>query len=303
MDCDRVDRTLDLLLGPEAPDGRNIRYHATRIPSPMELKRMMRIAEGLFFPGYFGDSGLTRASLRRRLSASLDELYSILSEQIKLGICFESPECAGSPDCCEQRACELADEFMDKVPQIRDLLDGDVRAAYDGDPAAKSISETIFCYPSIRIMTSHRIAHELYSLGVPLLPRIISELAHSRTGADIHPGASIGPEFFIDHGTGVVIGETAIIGRGCTLYQGVTLGALSFPKDEHGNPIKDLPRHPILEDGVTVYGGATILGRITIGRGSMIGGNVWITKDVPPGSKVVQQHSTSATERMTGERA
>jgi serine O-acetyltransferase len=185
---------------------------------------------------------------------------------------------------------------MKRLPDVRNLLDSDVLAAYEGDPAAKSKAETIFCYPSISIMTNHRIAHELYKLGVPVIPRIISEMGHSRTGIDIHPGAAIGEEFFIDHGTGVVIGETAIIGNHCRLYQGVTLGALSFPKGADGNPIKGLPRHPILEDNVVVYAGATILGRVTIGAGSTIGGNVWITEDISPGSKVMQQHSTSPTK-------
>ena len=191
---------------------------------------------------------------------------------------------------------------MKSLPGIRDLLDGDVLAAYEGDPAAKSRAETIFCYPSMYAMTNHRIAHRLLQLSVPVIPRIISEMAHSSTGIDIHPGASIGEEFFIDHGTGVVIGETCVIGKRCRIYQGVTLGALSFPKDAEGNPIKGLARHPILEDNVTVYAGATILGRVTIGEGSMIGGNVWITKDIPRGSRVVQQRSTSPEEkeRMIG---
>lgn len=164
------------------------------------------------------------------------------------------------------------------------------------DPAATSAGETIFCYPSLLTMTHHRIAHELYNLGVPVIPRIISEMAHSATGIDIHPGATIDEEFFIDHGTGVVIGETAVIGKGCRLYQGVTLGALSFPKDGDGVLVKGVPRHPILEDNVTVYAGATILGRITIGSGSIIGGNVWVTKDVPAGTKLVQKLSAQPTE-------
>ena len=169
-------------------------------------------------------------------------------------------------------------------------------SANEGDPAATSAGETIFCYPSLLTMTHHRIAHELYNLGVPVIPRIISEMAHSATGIDIHPGATIDEEFFIDHGTGVVIGETAVIGKGCRLYQGVTLGALSFPKDGDGVLVKGVPRHPILEDNVTVYAGATILGRITIGSGSIIGGNVWVTKDVPAGTKLVQKLSAQPTE-------
>jgi serine O-acetyltransferase len=161
-------------------------------------------------------------------------------------------------------------------------------AAFIGDPAAKSISEIIFCYPNTMAMTYHRIAHELYKSGVPLIPRIISEMAHSRTGIDIHPGAQIGEHFFIDHGTGTVIGETCIIGNNVRIYQGVTLGAKSFPLDENNNPIKDIPRHPIVEDDVTIYSGATVLGRVTIGKGSEIGGNVWITESVPAGTKIIQ---------------
>ena len=192
-----------------------------------------------------------------------------------------------------ENSANLAFAFIKALPKLRGLLVGDVKAAYEGDPAAKTPGETIFCYPSIQVMTNHRVAHELYRLGVPLIPRIISNMAHTLTGIDIHPGAQIGDEFFIDHGTGVVIGETCVIGRNCRLYQGVTLGALSFPKEEDGSLSKNLLRHPGLEDNVVVYAGATILGRITIGRGSVIGGNVWLTSNVPPGSKVIQQRSTT----------
>jgi serine O-acetyltransferase len=163
-----------------------------------------------------------------------------------------------------------------------------VQAAYEGDPAAVDPNEAIFCYPGLLALTNHRVAHELHRLGVPLLPRIINELAHSLTGIDIHPGAQIGRGMFIDHGTGVVIGETCIIGDRVRLYQGVTLGAKSFPLDEQGKPIKSIPRHPIVEDDVIIYAGATILGRVTIGRGSVIGGNVWLVRSVPPDSRISQ---------------
>jgi serine O-acetyltransferase len=179
--------------------------------------------------------------------------------------------------------------FIEKLPGIRHLLSTDVQAAYTGDPAAHSYGEAIFCYPSIFALANHRIAHELYRLDVPIIPRIITELAHSRTGIDIHPGAQIGEYFFIDHGTGVVIGETSVIKKNVRIYQGVTLGAKSFPLDENGNPIKGIPRHPVVEDDVIIYSGATILGRITIGRGAEIGGNVWITNDVAPGTRVHQE--------------
>ena len=168
------------------------------------------------------------------------------------------------------------------------MLATDVQAAYAGDPAATSPAETILCYPGVLALAYQRVAHELYTLGVPVLPRILTERAHSLTGIDIHPGARIGERFFIDHGTGVVIGETSVIGNGVRLYQGVTLGARSFPLDEHGHPVKGIPRHPIVEDGVIIYAGATVLGRITVGAGSVIGGNVWLTRSVPPDSRISQ---------------
>jgi serine O-acetyltransferase len=186
------------------------------------------------------------------------------------------------------RARRMTAEFLERMPELRRLLALDAVAAYEGDPAASGASEAIFCYPGVRALTSHRIAHELYRLGVPLIPRIISEDAHLETGIDIHPGATIGESLFIDHGTGVVIGETTIIGDRVRLYQGVTLGAKSFPLDADGNPIKGIDRHPIIEDEVTIYSGATILGRITIGARSIIGGNVWLTHDVAPDSRVSQ---------------
>ncbi|HIE54109.1 MAG TPA: serine acetyltransferase, partial [Chromatiaceae bacterium] len=218
---------------------------------------------------------------------ALDEVYRLLTEQVMRGFCFE---CASSMTCqeCEEKAKALTTAFIEELPRIRSLLATDVEAAYLGDPAAKSHGEVIFCYPSLRALTNYRIAHSLHRLGVPLIPRIITEMAHSDTGIDIHPGAEIGDHFFMDHGTGIVIGETTIIGSRVRIYQGVTLGAKSFPLDEGGNPIKGIPRHPIVEDDVIIYAGATILGRVRIGRGSIIGGNVWVTEDVPPGSKVLQ---------------
>ena len=276
---------------------RNIKYHAQPMPSLHELEKMMSMFRGIIFPGFFGVSGLNATSLRHQITSQLDCVFRLLVEQICLGICFFCEESDYGHAGCVSTAHDMASEFMKSLPDIRNLLDSDVLAAYEGDPAAKSKAETIFCYPSILAMTNHRIAHQLYKLSVPLIPRIVGEMAHSITGIDIHPGASIGEEFFIDHGTGVVIGETCVIGKRCRVYQGVTLGALSFPKDENGNPIKGLARHPVLEDNVTVYAGATILGRVTIGANSMIGGNVWITEDIPKNPKVVQQQSTSPGEK------
>jgi serine O-acetyltransferase len=286
---------------------RNIPRPSAAMPSLSGLSGMMETLRSVFFPGFFGVSGLGTDSTRHRLASDLDRVFRVLSEQIKLGICFD---CGGVGDNSEetcakyaQTALGMANDFMKRIPAIRDLLDSDVLAAYEGDPAAKSKAETIFCYPSIWTMTNHRVAHELYKLSVPVIPRIISELAHARTGIDIHPGASIEEEFFIDHGTGVVIGETSVIGKRCRIYQGVTLGALSFPKDGDGNPIKGLPRHPVLENRITVYAGATILGRVTIGSDSIIGGNVWITADVPPNSRVVPPRSTepAASDKLSGD--
>lgn len=264
------------------------------MPSLEALGEVMSRLRAALFPGYFGNTRTPANSLRYHLAANLDSIFRLLREQIGRGICFTCADTDQSCPNCGREAEEKAAAFMAELPRIRDLLAGDVKAAYDGDPAAKTPGETIFCYPSIMAVTNHRIAHALYRLGVPLIPRIISEMAHSATGIDIHPGARIGEQFFIDHGTGVVIGETSIIGDNCRLYQGVTLGALSFAKDEAGALVKGQPRHPVLEDRVTVYAGATVLGRITIGADSIIGGNVWLTKSVPPGSRVVQQRSAAA---------
>jgi serine O-acetyltransferase len=240
------------------------------------------------FPGYFSAQDLNVENMRFHVGATLDRVLPVLKEQIKRGLCFECDH--NGPDCpgCAEKAEGISAQFFEMLPRLQHTLATDVQAAYLGDPAATSTDETIFCYPGILAITYHRLAHELYGLGVPLIPRIISERAHSLTGIDIHPGARIGERFFIDHGTGVVIGETCIIGSGVRIYQGVTLGAKSFPLDEKGNPIKGIERHPIVEDDVVIYSGATILGRITIGKGSVIGGNAWITKDVPPGSSVTR---------------
>jgi serine O-acetyltransferase len=230
------------------------------MPSLEVLSEIIELLRAVIFPGYFGFPDLKPATRRYHTGARLDRIMQLLA----------------------------ATAFLGDLPGIRDLLATDVRAAYEGDPAAKTPGEAIFCYPSVRALTNFRVAHRLGLLGAQLIPRIITELAHSQTGIDIHPGAAIGERFFMDHGTGIVIGETCIIGRNVRIYQGVTLGAKSFPLDDRGRPVKDIPRHPIVEDDVIIYSGATILGRITIGRGAVIGGNVWITQDVPPGAKVTQ---------------
>ncbi len=274
--------------------------HNAPMPSIDRLHEFIQRLQAILFPGFFGTSQVRLDSLRYHLAANLDSVYHILAEQIRNGACFACAGHEGKCKFCQGGSMEAAMSFMQKIPEIRRVLASDAKAAYEGDPAASSAGETIFCYPSMLAMTHHRIAHELYKLGVPVIPRIISEMSHSRTGIDIHPGASIGEDFFIDHGTGVVIGETCIIGRHCRLYQGVTLGALSFPKDADGTLVKGIARHPILEDDVTVYAGATILGRVTIGQGSIIGGNVWVTKDVEKGSRIVQEQKVRDGAKLVG---
>ena len=258
------------------------------MPSVPVLAEIMARLKSVIFPGYFGDSEVTPETISYHTGSQIDIIFRLLTEQVKRGYCFVCLRDGSSCEGCDDVARNLAGRFIQTLPEIRRLLATDVTAAYEGDPAAKGPGETIFCYPSILALTHHRVAHELYKLKVDIIPRIISEMAHSQTGIDIHPGATIGESFFIDHGTGTVIGETSIIGRNVRLYQGVTLGAKSFPKDEAGNPIKGLDRHPIVEDEVTIYSGATILGRVTVGKGSVVGGNVWVTQDLAPGSRVSQ---------------
>ena len=215
----------------------------------------------------------------------MEELARLLTKQIAHGLQFcEDCEAIQTKQQVYQEAGRLAMEFIDALPEIKRLLYTDVQAMFDNDPAARNYGEVIFCYPVVNTMTHYRIAHKLHELNVPVIPRIITEQAHSKTGIDIHPGAQIGEYFAIDHGTGVVIGETSIIGNHVTLYQGVTLGAKSFKYDENGNML-NVPRHPIIEDYVTIYSNASILGRITIGHHSVIGGNIWVTNDVPPYSR------------------
>jgi serine O-acetyltransferase len=239
----------------------------------------------VLFPGYFGPSDLTPENAAFHMGSTLDRIGRDLREQIKRGFCFT---CRERLEECEARTETAAQHFFARLPGVRRVLATDVQAAYEGDPAATSPDEAIFCYPGVLAVTDYRLAHELHVLEVPLIPRMITEHAHSVTGIDIHPGATIGEGFFIDHGSGVVIGETCIIGDRVRLYQGVTLGAKSFPLDENGNPIKGIDRHPVVEDDVVIYSEATILGRVTIGRGSVIGGNVWLTRDVAPASVVTQ---------------
>jgi len=255
------------------------------LPSRDKVADIVETLRTVLFPGYFGPSELSAENALFHIGNTLYEIRRDLHEQIKRGICFA---CCDRDPVCEERAESATASFLARLPEVRRLLATDVQAAYEGDPAARSPDETIFCYPGVLAIMNQRLAHELYLLEVPLIPRMMTEHAHSITGIDIHPGATVGEGFFIDHGTGVVIGETAVIGERVRLYQGVTLGAKSFPLDEEGHPIKGIDRHPIVEDDVVVYSEATILGRVTIGRGSVIGGNVWLTRSVPPNSIITQ---------------
>jgi len=259
---------------------------------------VVRIIDGLFaalFPTHFGLPDLTDKGIDYFVGTTLDATLRSLVRQVRRELQFASRQTGESSGDQARQAIEITREFASRLPAVRALLESDILAAYQGDPAAKSVEEVRVCYPGIWAVTHHRLAHELYLLGVPLVARIISELAHSATGIDIHPGAKIGASFFIDHGTGVVIGETAIIGQRVRLYQAVTLGAKSFPVGEGGALIKGIARHPIVEDDVVIYAGATILGRVTIGRGSTIGGNVWLTRSVPPESNITQAQVRSET--------
>ena len=262
------------------------------MPSGKSLERIVELARAILFPGYFGKSIVNNQTIGYHIGVHVEELFGLLTEQIQAGLCFDAENAGGMmreevPG--REQAALLAAQFIAALPAIRQVLATDVEAAYYGDPAATCFGEIISCYPVIRAVTNYRIAHQLYEMNVPLIPRIITEMAHAEVGIDIHPGAKIGHHFTIDHGTGVVIGATCIIGNNVKLYQGVTLGAKSFPLDEEGNPIKGIPRHPILEDDVIVYSNATILGRITIGKGATIGGNIWVTESVPAGARIVQR--------------
>ena len=261
------------------------------LPSGRVLEDVVALCRAVLFPGYYGHSTVNSRTVEYRIGVDVERLYTKLCEQLEAGLCFSRPAGTDEPACAENRAkaAGIAAAFVSRLPGIRRTLATDVEATFLGDPAAVNCGEVILCYPVIKALTNYRVAHELHQLGVPLIPRILTELAHSETGIDIHPAAQIGHHFTIDHGTGVVIGATCIIGNCVKLYQGVTLGAKSFPLDADGHPIKHIPRHPILEDDVIVYSNATILGRITIGRGATIGGNLWVTEDVAPGSRLVQR--------------
>ncbi|MBX9894056.1 MAG: serine acetyltransferase [Nitrosomonas sp.] len=268
-------------------ESRNRHDRPPRLPS---RKILASVAEGLsaaMFPNRLGSAELADEGIDHYVGHILNMTLRELMVQIQHELHYNSGlEILSDED--RAQSVVITQAFAKSLPEVRRLLESDIKAAYEGDPAARNIDEVLVCYPGITAITHYRLAHVLHELGVPLIARMISEIAHSVTGIEIHPGAQIGGSFFIDHGTGVVIGETAIIGHNVRLYQAVTLGAKRFPVDENGALVKGNLRHPIVEDDVVIYAGATILGRITIGRGSTIGGNVWLTRSVPPGSNITQ---------------
>ena len=260
-------------------------------PSPAAIRCILENLRGALFPMRLGPPELRQDGEDFYVGHTLDAALNALLEQLRLELGYSLRREGLDPAEVEPRAIAIVRDFAAALPAIRGVLDTDVVAAYNGDPAARSVDEVLLCYPGILAIIHHRLAHRLYRLGAPLIARMIAELAHSETGIDIHPGAQIGNGFFIDHGTGVVIGETAVIGERVRLYQAVTLGAKRFVTDESGSLLKGQPRHPVVEDDVVIYAGATILGRVTIGRGASIGGNVWLTRSVPPGSQITQAQS------------
>jgi serine O-acetyltransferase len=280
-----IQRNISLLVSDDVSEYKFIPLHNKPLPSLQQLSQIVDLFRNIIFPGYYGETVSDSDTLTFHMGVNLEKLYVLLKDQVKNGLCFEASE----DQCIESEilAPDIAKALINKLPELKRIVATDIKATFDSDPAAKSYGEVIFSYPTIRAVFNYRIAHELLRLGVPIIPRVLTEMAHSETGIDIHPGAKIGDYFSIDHGTGVVIGETSVIGNHVKLYQGVTLGARSFTLDEKGNPL-NIPRHPILEDNVVVYANTSILGRITIGHNSIIGGNVWLTNSVPPGSKIMQ---------------
>jgi serine O-acetyltransferase len=259
---------------------------AANLPVRDKILEIIDLLFEVLFPGYEGKRAVTKTNVSFVVIDVLCHIYTELSNQIEKALKYQCRMEKCSTGDCRKLAEDAAVHLLTQLPRIREMLKGDVKAAFEGDPAAKSYEEIVISYPCIIAITIYRLAHELYIKDIPLIPRIMTECAHARTGIDIHPGATIGKNFFIDHGTGVVIGETSIIGDNVKIYQGTTLGALSFPKDERGRIIKGGKRHPTIEDNVTIYAEATLLGDIKIGKGAIIGGNVWVKESVPPGVTV-----------------
>ncbi len=278
-------RTAELLSGSSEEEQRMKPCNGAMYPSVDAIKEIISIVKAVVFPDFF-DGGYSNMKFRgHSIGVNVEKLHSRLSSEISKAICFDSDLIRSE---CGDRSSSLAGGFIRDLPEIKRLLLTDVTAIFNNDPAADNFAEVVLSYPAINAMTHYRTAHSLHKLGIPILPRVITELAHSLTGIDINPGAEIGEYFAIDHGTGVVIGETAIVGNHVTLYQGVTLGAKNFSYDNEGHPV-NIPRHPIIEDNVTVYSNSSILGRIIVGHDSVIGGNIWLTHSVPPESRILQR--------------
>ena len=283
----------------------HLRLSKEPLPQQNIIAEIITLSRSLLFPGFFSDCDVNSFNLEFMIGMQCERLKAALENQILAGFMLvgattghtsDASSCSRASSAASDAGVEalrlkaeaMAADFIANLPELRTVLHTDVEAMYLGDPAAVSYEEVIYCYPAIKAIINYRIAHQLYVQGVPVIPRMISEMAHSETGIDIHPGATIGKYFAIDHGTGVVIGATAIIGENVKIYQGVTLGAKSFTLDENNNPVKGIPRHPIIGDNVVIYSNATILGRITIGSNAVIGGNIWVTTDVAEGEKLIQ---------------
>ena len=258
------------------------------LPSGKVLQSLVELCRAILFPGYYGQARITGQTIRFHTGVSIEQLFEELSKQIYAGLCLANTSQTTSSQAAKATAERIAAEFISSLPELRSLLATDAEAMFDSDPAAQNPGEVIFCYPGFRAICNYRIAHVLYRLEVPFIPRMITEMAHSETGIDIHPGATIGHHFSIDHGTGIVIGETSVIGDYVRIFQGVSLAGAKLPPDEKGNTIRGIARHPILGNHVTVYSNATLIGKIHIGDGATICGNVWVAEDVPAGATVSQ---------------
>ena len=258
------------------------------LPSGKVLQSLVELCRAILFPGYYGQARITGQTIRFHTGVSIEQLFEELSKQIYAGLCLANTSQTTSSQAAKATAERIAEEFISSMPELRSLLATDAEAMFDSDPAAQNPGEVIFCYPGFRAICNYRIAHVLYRLEVPFIPRMITEMAHSETGIDIHPGATIGHHFSIDHGTGIVIGETSVIGDYVRIFQGVSLAGAKLPPDEKGNTIRGIARHPILGNHVTVYSNATLIGKIHIGDGATICGNVWVAEDVPAGATVSQ---------------
>jgi len=259
------------------------------VPSRSAIATLLEEIETIFYPGYVGRQDVDAANITHYIGERLDTTFRLLSEQIAKSLRHKCSSEHALCDSCIHRGEQQAMTFLAKIPTLRNCLAGDLDAAFKSDPAAHDLDEIVFCYPGFKAITIYRIAHELHEQAIPVMPRIMTEYAHSETGIDIHPGAKIGRRFFIDHGTGVVIGETTEIGNNVRIYQGVTLGAISVPRTADIEALRTTRRHPTIENDVTIYAEATVLGTARIGKGSIIGGNVWLTESIPPGSRIMNE--------------